>query len=97
MDRDAEYVLEQAREQHVKFVRLWFTDILGFLKSVTVTVEDDAPRPSTGMSGAGRGLAGLRERVALYGGTLEAGPRPGGGWRLHATLHADPATTEGVA
>ncbi len=40
MNRDAQYVLEQAREQNVKFVRLWFTDILGFLKSVTVTVEE---------------------------------------------------------
>ena len=40
MNRDSDYVLEQAREQKVKFVRLWFTDILGFLKSVTITVEE---------------------------------------------------------
>lgn len=64
---------------------------------VTVTVEDDARHPSTAMSGAGRGLAGLRERVALYGGTLVAGPRAGDGWRLHATLHAASARPEGDA
>jgi hypothetical protein len=35
-----EQVLKLAREQDVKFIRLWFTDILGFLKSVAITVEE---------------------------------------------------------
>jgi glutamine synthetase len=34
-----EYVLSAAKEHGVKFIRLWFTDILGFLKSVAITVE----------------------------------------------------------
>ena len=34
-----EYVLRAARDHEVKFIRLWFTDILGFLKSVAITVE----------------------------------------------------------
>jgi len=35
-----DYVLRLAREQGVKFIRLWFTDILGFLKSFSITFEE---------------------------------------------------------
>jgi signal transduction histidine kinase len=39
--------------------------------------------------GAGRGLLGLRERMAVYGGELEAGPQPDGGWLVRACIPAD--------
>src|SRR2546426_10937457 len=35
-----DYVLQSCREHDVKFIRLWFTDILGSLKSVAITVEE---------------------------------------------------------
>ncbi len=54
---------------------------------VAVAVENDPPdRPPTGLTTGGFGLAGLRERVGLLGGTLEADPTPAGGYRLRATL-----------
>jgi len=40
-------------------------------------------------AGAGRGLVGLRERIALYGGVLDAGPRTDGGWIVRARFPVD--------
>jgi signal transduction histidine kinase len=52
---------------------------------LTVEVTDDGVAAPTGEPG-GHGLAGMRERVALYGGTVTAGPLPGGGFGVRAWL-----------
>ncbi|MFP4635630.1 MAG: glutamine synthetase family protein, partial [Nitriliruptoraceae bacterium] len=40
MDRQQEYVLRTVEERDVRFIRLWFTDVLGFLKSVAITAAE---------------------------------------------------------
>ena len=55
--------------------------------AVTIEVTDDGPgSPVLPALTGGQGLAGMRERVAVFGGDLRAGPRPGGGFTVCARL-----------
>lgn len=56
--------------------------------TVEIEVTDDGPggRVLPDPPSAGHGLIGMRERTAVYGGTFTAGPRPDGGFRVHATI-----------
>jgi signal transduction histidine kinase len=57
-----------------------------------VEIEDPGPgRPTAVSTDAGHGLIGMRERVAIYGGELWAGPSPGGGFLVHARLPIEQA------
>jgi signal transduction histidine kinase len=53
------------------------------------TGRPDGTRPEPSPE-EGQGLAGMRERAALYGGTVTAGPAPGGGWTVRAVLDVTP-------
>lgn len=72
-------VLKHAGSAHAEVTLRYARDAL------EIGVVDDGRGTPNGSDG-GYGLAGLRERVALYGGALEAGPRPEGGYTLRARL-----------
>jgi signal transduction histidine kinase len=56
-------------------------------EEVLIEVTDDGAGPlAAGPADGGQGLAGMRERVALFGGELVAGPRPDGGFGVRARL-----------
>jgi signal transduction histidine kinase len=67
--------------------------VLGFGDAaLDLLIEDDGRGGPDGLyqqggrDGLGQGLIGMRERIGMVGGTLTAGPRPGGGFRVSAML-----------
>ena len=62
--------------------------------ALVIEVDDDGgEEASAAPPGAGQGVRGMRERAQAAGGTLEAGPQAGGGWRVVATLPTARAVT----
>ena len=55
-------------------------------EEATLSVTDDGGRTGSCATAGGFGLIGMRERVAAFGGSLTAGPRPSGGYRVEARL-----------
>jgi len=66
-------------------------------RELRIKVTDDGRSAESGMAArkppvpGGRGLIGLRERIAIYHGELDVGPRPGGGWQVSARVPLEPA------
>ncbi|MDQ0579280.1 sensor histidine kinase [Streptomyces rishiriensis] len=73
-------VVRHSRSRHA---RVRFEQADGTLR---LRVDDDGPASGADAGGSGNGLAGMRERAAALGGTIEAGPRPDGGFRVLAVL-----------
>ncbi|MFI7347372.1 sensor histidine kinase [Streptomyces sp. NPDC049936] len=63
-------------------------------RTLRLRVDDDGPATHADAGGSGNGLAGMRERAAALGGTIEAGPRADGGFRVLAALPIDVAHTK---
>ena len=66
-------------------------------RELRIKVTDDGRPAGSGMANrqppgpGGRGLIGLRERIAIYHGELDVGQRPGGGWQVSARIPLEPA------
>ncbi|MGW9158079.1 sensor histidine kinase [Microbacterium sp. NPDC055665] len=74
--------LRYAKEPREVLVSLDFrADLL-----VIEITDDGRQGPPAASVGSGRGLVGIRERARLAGGTVEAGPVPGGGWRVRVEI-----------
>ena len=58
-EENKEYVLKMAKENDVKFIRLWFTDILGILKGFAITVEELEGALEQGMGFDGSSIQGF--------------------------------------
>ena len=57
--KDAEYVLKTVKEKNIRFIRLWFTDVLGFLKGFTITVDELKRALDDGMGFDGSSIEGF--------------------------------------
>jgi signal transduction histidine kinase len=73
--------------RHARKATLVDVRVNGSQSAVSLAVRDDGdPGPGDPDPDAGFGLAGMVERALLLGGTCQAGPSPGGGWAVTATL-----------
>jgi signal transduction histidine kinase len=72
--------LKHAGAEHVVLTMDYGADQL------RIEVRDDGRRAHRAAGHGGHGLAGMRERAAVYGGVLEAGPEHGGGYAVRASL-----------
>jgi glutamine synthetase len=59
MTKDKEYVLKMVKDQNVRFIRFWFTDVLGFLKSFAITPDELEGALEEGMGFDGSSIEGF--------------------------------------
>ncbi|MFE3457880.1 sensor histidine kinase [Nocardiopsis aegyptia] len=87
VDATAYRIVQEALTNTLRHARAGRADVVFHRVDgeLEVTVTDDGSATATAGS-SGSGLAGMRERVRLVGGTVEAGPRPEGGFGVRARL-----------
>jgi signal transduction histidine kinase len=89
LDLTAYRLVQEALTNAIKHAQATRADVVVRYEdgAVELVVTDDGRGSSDGSAeSGGHGLVGMRERVAVYGGELEAGPEPGGGFALRARL-----------
>ncbi|MFH0517552.1 sensor histidine kinase [Streptomyces sp. M41] len=92
-------VVRHSESRHAR-VRLEYGDLEhgdledGDEATLRLRIDDDGPATGADAGGSGNGLAGMRERAAALGGTIEAGPRADGGFRVLAELPLKAAVGE---
>jgi len=74
MDRQTEFVLRAVEDRNIKFIRLWFTDVLGFLKSVAIAPAELEGALSEGIGFDGSAIEGY---ARVYEADMIAHPDPG--------------------
>jgi signal transduction histidine kinase len=92
LDLTAYRVIQEALTNALKYARGTPTEILieHGERELRLEIQDAGGATAVDVNGTGRGLLGMRERVALYGGHLEAGHRPEGGFAVRARLPLQP-------
>jgi signal transduction histidine kinase len=88
VDLSAYRIVQEALTNVVKHAHATFADVEVRYQpdALELAIVDDGRGTAVSANGAGHGLIGMRERVALYGGTLDAGRRDDGGYSVRARL-----------
>lgn len=88
LDLTAYRIVQEALTNALKYASGARTEVHVVFKEDQLCLEvlDAGGTPVAGANGAGRGLVGMRERAAMYGGELQAGPRAEGGFAVRAYL-----------
>ena len=95
IDASAYRVIQEALTNTLKHAQATAAEVALAVhpEELTIDILDDgcaAGPPADGGPHPGRGIIGMRERVALYGGSLTAAPRPQGGFQVHARFPLPP-------